>query len=88
MMKLLKFDRNLKVVNQWITDHAPEPGLFDATNRTDGPKYMGRTYDPGLDSFSPLVTPTQTRRQQLKDQLTWTDAERLEANDEVTRSLL
>ena len=84
MLILLKFDISKKVIAQWNTDHAPEPGLFNATNRNDGPDYMGRTYNPGLDSFSPFVAPDKTRRQELKEKPTWTDAER----DEALRELL
>jgi len=84
MSVLLKFDGSKKVIAQWDTDHAPENGLFDATGRSDGPDYMGRTYNQGTDTFSSPIVPSKTRRQQLKENLTWTDAER----DEAIRELL
>ena len=45
---------------------------------------MGHTYDARDGSFTPPTPPPQTRRQQLKEQLTWTTAER----DEAIRELL
>ena len=86
MKILLKFDGSNKVINQWVTDRAPrsEPDLFDATGRSDGPDYRGRTYDRGADTFSALPTPVKTRRQELKENLSWNDVER----DEAIRELL
>ncbi len=92
MKTLLKFepplpDPNNKVINQWVTDRAPnsEPDLFDATGRSDGPDYMGRTYDRGADTFSTLPTPTKTRRELLKEQdkTTWTTEDIAEALQEL-----
>ena len=66
MSVLLKLDSNKKVIAQWETDHEPEKGLFDATGRSDGPDYMGRTYNPGTDTFSPPIIPPTTKREELK----------------------
>ena len=81
---LLKFNPSNKVINQWSTDHQPEPGLFDATGRSDGPDYMGRTYSSGTDTFSPRITVSQTRREELKAKAVWTAIDR----DDAIRELL
>ncbi len=88
MKTLVRLDRNRKVNAQWETDHDPEPGLMDVTNHPDGPNFLDRTHDLDTDTFSDVVVPAPTRRQELKEITTWTDAERLEANDEAIRGLL
>ena len=89
MKTLLKFDANDIVIAQYHTDHEPEPGLFDATGRVDGPDYMGRTYDSRTDTFSaPPDPPTPTRREQLiaKDKSTATIEDIFEAQQELLKS--
>ncbi len=81
MMILLKLDGSKKVIAQWNTDHAVEPGLFDATGRTDGPEYVGRTYIPGSDSFTVPPIPPKTKAELLKtkDKSNWTTEDIAEA---------
>jgi len=87
---LVRLDQNKKVKAQWsiedsnISKDKPEPNLFDVTGRPDGPNYMGRTYIPASDSFTPFVLPPKTKSELLKAKTTWTATDR----DNAIRELL
>ena len=76
---LLRLDSNKVCVNQWNTDHRVSAANFDATGRSDGPDYMGRTYDDVADTFSTLPIPPLTRAEELKALTPWTASDRNEA---------
>ncbi len=61
IFNLVKLDPDMKVgVHYKQIDHLPEPlseTLFSVAERTDGPEYIGRTYNPGNDTFSPMPPP-------------------------------
>jgi len=64
---LVKLNTNNEVESHWPNhDHVPEPGLMDVFGRTDGPDYMGRKYTAATDTFSPVIPPVPTKREQLR----------------------
>ena len=64
-----------KVIAQIESDKL-RPGFFDATDRPDGPDYVGRTYTPGTDTFSAPVVDPPSARQVLADKAVWSQADR------------
>jgi len=65
----VRFDGNKKVINQWKSDVKPKQADMEVTGRSDGPDFMGRTYDDAADTFSaPLPPGPPSRAQEIIDE--------------------
>ena len=85
MIRVFLTLRGGKVVDQFQgTDHDLKPGQLEVTGRSDGPDYMGRTYNAGTDAFSPRIVYPETPRRQLINNRNWNAADR----DNAIRELL